>query len=136
MSFCNEGKVIGIKRFTENQIYRRFLENQFLWEDVRVWASQHHFLDVPCSCGPVFFASFLVPSRLTGPPSGVAVLTDTVTPLFCPLNSPGILPPRGEGDCHDPSHKGEGEGPAARHTFYGSLLLVYWSQASVVTEGF
>ena len=34
------------------------------------------------SCGPVFFVSFLISLRLTGPPLGVTVLTDSPD-TFC-----------------------------------------------------
>ena len=46
------------KRSTDNQIYQRFTENQFLWEDVTVWADWSHSFEMRLRCGPVF-VSFL-----------------------------------------------------------------------------
>ena len=66
-SFCNKGKVVGTKGL---QI-TRFTENQFLWENVRVWAYWNLFFDIHLSYGPVF-VSFLSSLRAHQPTLGSA----------------------------------------------------------------
>ena len=52
MSFVTE-KVVS----TKNIQITRFTENQFLREDVSVWASWSHSLDMHLGCGPVVLGS-------------------------------------------------------------------------------
>ena len=54
--FCSKGKVVETK---DLQITRFTEENQFLWEDIKVWALWSHPFDMCLSRGPLFLASFL-----------------------------------------------------------------------------
>ena len=95
MIFCNKGKVVGTKGLQLS----RFTENQCLWEDVKVCA---------------LFLSW-VPSGLTGPPLGLAVLTDNLA-IFCFVHLTTAqeavfqIAGRGKRECRDTRDKAEGRG--------------------------
>ena len=108
------------KRFTETWIYRRFTENLFLWEDVKVWASWNHPFDVHLCWGPVFFVSLLGFLQGSLAQAWEWLFSQMMPHLgFCPLHcSPGggnldsskIPPHRGKGEYLVRSPKGEGAG--------------------------
>ena len=114
--FCNKGKVVGTKDLQKT----RFTENQFLWEDAKVWAYWS-----PSSTSPMDWSLLLssVPSGLAGPFLGVTVFTD----IFCFVHLTAAqeavfqraliyCPKEERGTYQDLTHKGDGGG-ACSHAY-------------------
>lgn len=83
-SFCNKGSVLGKKKYLQKTRFTEtdFIENQFQWEDIKVWAYWNDSFDMHLSHKPVFFISFLnFPQGSPGHPWGWLLSQMTVTSL-------------------------------------------------------
>ena len=114
MSFATKGKVIGTKdlqitcRVSMGRCKGLGLLVSLLWYTPQLWAS-------------LLFLSRVL-SGLTGPPLGVAVLTDDHD-IFCLAAN---YSPKRKGGISRYVIKVKGEVYAAMYTLYRSLLLVSW----------